>query len=359
MANTPTTATLAAAAMSLVYENNLARQINRAAPTLQVLSKIPLRGQKAVDWEVVTGTANYAATAPIAAGADVTNFNRDTVTPAHLPMTTYHEGFAYDGLGEAIAQCSGSPSELANLRIYEMDNAAERLGSAMGLHLWTGTGANDQVMGLIDPTSGALLDTGTYATIDKGSVTQFQGNVINAATFNGGALTPDLLRAGITKIFKTARGSKRPTLGVFSAEAFDRYAAIFDPQRRYQFMTELNVGGRQIKLDAGVDVMEFSGIPFIRDISIPETTVGTLALLNTNEVFVRYLPMPTAAELMGGVNITVTQDGQAQSMGTGLTGKLMELARTGDRRKFAIYVYWQVQCRAPNTNMLYTNLAIK
>jgi hypothetical protein len=344
--------------MSLVYENNIARQINRAAPTLQILSKIPLRGQKAVDWEISTGTVNYAATAPIAAGADVTNFNRDTTTAAHLPITTYHEAFAYDGLGEAIAACSNSPSDLGNLRIYELDNASERLGSAMGLHLWTGTGASDQVMGLIDPTSGALLDTGTYATVDKGSVTQFQGNVINAATFSGGSLTPALLRKGITKIFKTARGSKRPTLGVFSAEAFDKYAAIFDPQRRYQFVTELNVGGRQIKLDAGVDMMEFSGIPFIRDISIPETTTGTLAMLNTNEVLIRYLPQPTSSELLNNVNITVTQDGQMQSMGTGLTGKLMELARTGDRKKFAIYVYWQVQCRTPNTNLLVTGLNI-
>lgn len=358
MANTPTTATLAAAAMSLVYENNIARQINRAAPTLQILSKIPLRGQKAVDWEISTGSANYAATSPIAPGADVTNFNRDTTTAAHLPITTYHEAFAYDGLGEAIAACSNSPTDLGNLRIYEMDNAAERLGSSMGLHLWTGTGANDQVMGLIDPTSGALLDTGTYATVDKGSVTQFQGNVISAKTFNGGSLTPTLLRAGLTKIFKTARGSKRPTLGVFSAAAFDKYAAIFDPQRRYEFSNEINVGGQMIKLDAGVDVMTFSGIPFIRDVSIPETTVGTLAMLNTNEVMIRYLPQPTASELMNQVNIMVTQDGQQQSMGTGLTGKMIELARTGDRRKFAIYTYWQVQCRTPNTNLLITDLNI-
>src|ERR1019366_3476865 len=158
---------------------------------------------------------------------------------------------------------------------------------------------------------------------------QFQGNVINATTFNGGSLTPSLLRAGLTKVFKTARGSKRPTLGIFSASAFDKYAAIFDPQRRYEFTTEISVAGNQIKLDAGVDVMTFAGIPFIRDISIPETTVGTLALLNTNETMIRYLPQPTSAELMNGVNITVTQDGQQQSMGTGLTGKLMPLARTG------------------------------
>ena len=358
MADTPRTAALAAAAMSLVYENNIARQINRAAPTLQILNKVSLVGQKAVDWEISTGAANYAATAPLAAGADVTSFNIDTHTAAHLPITTYHEGFAFDGLGEAIARCSGSPSELANMRIYEMDTASERLGSAMGLHLWTGTGASNQVMGLIDPTSGALLDTGTYATIDKAAVTQFQGNVISATTFNGGALTPALLRKGLTKVFKTARGSKRPTLGVFSAEAFDKYAAIFDPQRRYEFMTELSVGGRKIVLDAGVDVMTFGGIPFIRDISIPETTTGTLAMLNTNEVLIRYLPQPTSDELLNGVNITVTEDGTVQSKGIGLTGKLIELARNGDRRRFAIYVYWQVQCRTPNTNLLVTGLNI-
>jgi hypothetical protein len=358
MANTPTTATLAAAAMSLVFENNVARSINRAAPTLQVLNKVALQGQKAVDWIVRYGSANYAATAPIAPGADVTNFNRDSSAPAHLPITTYHEAFAYDGLGEAIARCSGSPSDLANMRVEELDTAAERLGSAIAQHLWTGTGLNDQIMGLLDPTSGAMLDTGTYAGIDKGSVTQFQGNVIDAKVFNGGRLTPTLMRAGLTKIFKKARGSKRPTLGVFSADAFDTYAAIFDPQRQYQFVTELSVGGKLIKLDAGVDVMSFAGIPFIRDISIPETTTGTLALLNTNEVMIRYLPQPTSDELMSGVGITVSQDGTMQSMGTGMTGKLIEIARLGDRRRFAIYMYLQVQNRNPNTSLLYTNLAL-
>ena len=367
-----TAATLESIALATVYQNKVAPQINRACPGFQLMPKIPLEpGQSAVTWDITSAAqAGSGGTAPIADGATATNAGIDTLGKATLPIRTYHSGFAITGLADAMARWTGNPADLANLRIFELEKAAQRLGVDMAVDTLTGDGYGDAtnipVIGLIAADTGTpwattkpggLLDTGSYAGVAKLSVTQFRGNIMNLTTENGGTLNPSVMRKAISKIVSRDPMSRRPSVILASTYCWDKHVAMFDAQRRYDLDVIKTSGGQVIQLDAGMEVATFDGIPMIRDVRIPETTTGTMLFLNLDEVAIRYIPIPTAEDIERG-EITVTPGYGSTSTGTGMMGKIIKMARVGDKETYYIYTYWQVQVQTPASHCYMYNIAL-
>ena len=344
-AQTAATLTLA---LATTYENKVAGLVNRACPTLQMIPKVPATG-KNVEWAVAYGTADAHATVALAEGGPISTINTDTLGTAYLPYCVYHDAFGFTGLGEDIARVEGNPSDLKNVEMWELDRSAVRLGSGIAYHMFTGNSAATpaQINGLLTASTGALLSTGVYATVDKGSVTQFAGNHTNASTANtGGKLSLPLMRDMISQIIAADELSRAPTFIAASNKCFDQYCNLFDAQRRW--VNEVTLASRTIKLDGGVQIAEFDGIPVVRDVKIPETTTGTMLFIQDQEVRMCYIPQPTALDILQQ-NIEVTSDGKTQSKSTGMTGKIIRLGRTGDFDTYAIVCYIQLQVRSPNS----------
>jgi hypothetical protein len=337
------------AALATLVEKKCVGLINRACPTLQMLPKIPA-DSKNVTWDIVSGDADNASSIAIAEDGTISTGNKDTPAMAYLPYRVYAEPFSYTGLAQAVARAAGGPDDLANIEMFELDRASSRFGAGVSNHLFSGnTAANPgQINGLITASTGALLATGTYATVDKGVTTQFAGNVIDASTeATGGALSLPLMRKMISYIVSRDEQSRAPTFIAASNRCFDTYCNMFDAQRRW--VNEITLGSRTFKLDGGVQIAEFDGIPVVRDVKIPETTTGKMLFIQDQEVRIRYLPFPTAQDIMTK-NIEISSDGKhTLSRGTGLIAKIIKMGKTGDFDLFALVAYLQAQVRAPNS----------
>lgn len=336
------------AALATIFENQVANQINRAVVALRLLPLIPADG-KNITWDAKFGTAT-PTTAPIADGADVTVFNSDTKTPAVLNYTTYHEGFSVSGRALAAAMASGNPAQLANLFADDMGDAVERLASALAKDFYVGTGASNQMLGILDATSGGIIDSGTYAGISRASQAQWKGNVVDAAA---GALSFTLIRDLIRLIYVAS--GKKPDLFLCDPVQHEKLGLLYGANRRY--VQEVTVQGQVIKLDGGYNALEFDGVPVIEDVQCP---AQDFVALNSREVRMRFLPQPTAAAItgsMGEVQLAGTPETQLGGGNIKMMGRILPLARTGDAYKFALLVYPQPQVKTPNANGFIKNLA--
>jgi hypothetical protein len=331
--------------LATLVEKKVVGLVNRACPTLQFVSKVPADG-KNVTWDVAYGVADNHASITVAEDGDITAGNKDTLAQAYLPYTVLSEPFSYTGLSQALARSSGGPEDLSNIEMWELDRATTRFGAGIAYLMFSGDNTANpvQMTGLIKSTTGALLATGTYANVDKGTVTQFAGNEKNMASI--GNLSLPQMRDMISTIISKDEMSRAPTFIAASNKCFDTYCNMFDANRRW--VNEVTLGSRTIKLDGGVQIAEFDGIPIVRDVKIPETTTGTMLFLNDQEVRMRYLPFPTAADIQTK-NIEITPDGKTLSRGTGLMAKIIKMGRKGDYDLYALVAYLQLQVRAPNS----------
>lgn len=324
--------------LATIFDNDITSCINRSSPLLQVLP-VKAADSQALVWPASTGTA-VPAGAAIAEGTDVSTFNNDTRRKASLTFPTYHDAFSVSGPALAAALAAGNPQALVNLFGAEIMDSASRLGAAIGQHLYSGAGAGspDQMIGLT-ATAGGVRATGTYAGIDRSSVTQWRATeMMNSGTPR--ALTLDLMREMRRRIYLAC--GKKPDLIVCDPIQHEKYGQLLKEQRRWT--QEVTLRGQKITLDGGYQVLEFDGIPIIEDQFAP---AGQMLFLNTREVMVRYLPF--AGEQDGEMNLRVTPEEQFASDGTQLRAKVLKLARTGDFFKYALFIYPQVQVKAPFT----------
>jgi hypothetical protein len=358
--------------LALIVENKVRPQINRARPGFQLIPKVPNEmGQKQVSWDVTFGTAG-TGNAAVADGADLIDGEAavDTLVQANLPMRSYKGQFNITGLADAMAEYTGNPSDLKNLKIFELDRCSQRLGVDMANDALYGDGVGDgtrvPVAGLLTPdpsdtskNTGGLLDTGVYAGVSRSTYPQWAGNVVNASSFSGGSVSPSLFRKVITSIITRDALSRAPTVILASPRSWDKAASAFDPQRRYEeeINTVTTAMGNVITLDAGVRSMSFDGIPMIRDPGITETTTGTFLFLNLDEVAARYIPFPSAADIEAG-DIQVTKSYGAVSTKTGLMYKMIKLAQNGDKERYALISYWQMQVGSCNSHGVVTGINI-
>jgi hypothetical protein len=354
-----------ASILATIFQNKVASQINRACVGFQYLPKRPLDpGAQNITWDIKSGSAGSAGTAPIADGANATNIGVSTLGKASLNVVTYHKGFSVTRLATFLANWSGNPSDLKNIKMFELDDAAQTLGVDMAVDTLTGDGYGDgtniPASGFLAPDpsdatkhTGAFMDTGSYAGVARSTITQFKGNPMNLKAETGGALSLAPMRKMISKIVSRDPLSRRPTVILASTLCYDQFVSIFDAQRRYDIDVLRTQAGNEIRLDAGTEVATFDGIPVIRDTRIPETTTGTLLFWNLDELAIRYVPMPSAADYEQG-NVTVspivnTIGSGNMSTGTGIMGEIIKLGMLGNKETYVIYTYWQAQCETPSS----------
>jgi hypothetical protein len=330
-----------------LFYDDLTNNINRQVVLAQLLDVRNGTGQN-VQWIAKFGTATPASRGVIADGADVTVFNRDTKIPAVLQYGTYHDAFDITGKSAAAAAAAGNPDQLADLFEDDMMDSAERLARGIAEHCYSGDGSTDNIHGLT-ATAGPLALTGTYAGIDKGVQTQWASNQVDALS---AGLSFGLMRRMRRNIW-TASGQK-PNLIICDAEQHENYGNLFGNERRY--VDYVRIGGKKITLDGGYQVLEFDGIPVVEDEQCP---ANTMLFLNTRFLYLSQLPDPLTMynQSMGHSDLMGTDEEQFGEGTTGLTARIIPLAKTGDSYKFELICYPQLVSRRQNVHGRIVNLA--
>jgi hypothetical protein len=327
-------------ALAQLYQNEVYPQTNRATVLARILPYVPGSG-KNLAWDPEFGTA-APGDSVLAEGSDVTTFTDDPVVPAKLDWGDYQQSFAVTGKAMAAAQAAGNPAELASLFLEKLERTVRRLTKDINKHLYTGDGSASTIMGLTDSTNGALIATGTYAGIARGSYAAWAGNVLA----NGGVnrpLTMQLMR-DLKRTIYVASG-EMPDMIVCDPVRHEEYGKLFDPNRRY--ISDVTVRGQSIKLDGGYQALEFDGIPVIADVDCP---ANKMLFLNTRHVRLRQLPDGPSAGNRNGAMIQLhgTPESQFGAGSTGLMARMNLLNTTGDAYKVQIICYPQVQVTRPN-----------
>jgi Family of unknown function (DUF5309) len=336
-------------ALATLFQDKVVSQFQRATPLLHLLPFEPSQG-KNVQWDVNTGTVPADLT--IGDGTDVVDFYNDTLTPASLNLGSYHSPFSITLFAIAAAQRTNNPAEIAALYEHKLMGAVTRLAKNINKELYLGTGATNHVMGLLDATSGGLISTGTYAGIDRGSVSQWAGNEIA----NSGAPRPldvSLMRDTVRQIYQAS--GEQVDLIVCDPFQHMKYGQLIDPFRRW--MENVTLRG-EVKLDAGYKALEFDGIPVIMD---PDCPAGKMVFLNTKYVKVRQMPFPPQNPsdpfAHGVVRLKGTPEFQFGDAPSSLEVGIQELTRSGTARKFQLYMWPQLQVERPNACAVLEDLA--
>lgn len=336
-------------ALATLFEDRIVHQINRSVVLANLLPITSGQG-KNIQWVARFGTATGSV---IADGADVSVYNSDSKVPAVLQYGTYHDAFSITGKARAAAAAAGNPQELVDLFAEEIEESVQRLALKIAVDTYTGTGAADNINGLLSASGAApaIGATGTYATIARGTYSQWAASV----AANGGVgrgLSLSLMRE-MRRLIYTASGEK-PDLIVTDPIQHEAYANLLGANRRY--IQDVLLRGQSIKLDGGYQVLEFDGIPVVEDVNHP---AGKMTFLNTRYVSYKQLPSPSDSLNMGKGSLSLhgTPEEQYGAQNTKLTARVQPLAITGDALKFALFAYPQVQCKRPNTCGVIEDLA--
>jgi len=337
---------ITSALVELFYDD-VTNNINRAVVLAQLLDVKQGSGQS-IQWTARFGTAT-PSTAPIADGADVTTFNLDNKVPAILQYGGYHDAFEVTGKAAAAAAAAGNPAQLADLFGEDMLDSSQRLARAVAAHVYTGSGASDQMHGLT-ATAGPLDTTGTYANIARGTYAQWASNEVDAAS---AGISFALLRQTRRTIYQAS--GEKPDLLVCDPEQHEKYGLLFGSERRYVDEVRL-ANGKNIKLDGGYQVLEFDGIPLIEDDQCPSNRV---LFLNTRYLYLSQLPDPVTMynQSMGQVGLSGTPEEQYGDSPVGLQARVISLAKLGDKYPFELILYPQVVSRRCNVHGSLINLA--
>jgi hypothetical protein len=346
MAITPTTLTTISNSLATIFEDSIASQINRATVLLQVLPVSDGKTGKNIAWVARFGNAVGGARAE---GAPVANTNSDTKVPAVLEYGTYDDSFSITGKALAGAANTRNPADLENLFTEELMECCERLAKGVAIDLYVGTGAADHITGFV-ASAGAIMDTGTYATIDRGTFPQWAGTV-DGNSGVGRALTFDLMRDVRRQVYRAS--GQKPDLIITTPEIHEKYGSLFGQQRRY--MTEIRLRGSMITLDGGYMLLEFDGIPILEDIDCP---TGDMLFLNTR--YINVLQLPDVANNVNGaagvVGIAGSDEEQLGQPSRKLRARVNPLGRDGDRFTFQLILYPQLRVRRPNTCAVLTDI---
>jgi hypothetical protein len=335
-----------ATSLTVIFEEQITSQINRATVLLQVLPVGPGTTGKNISWNARFGTAVGGARAE---GLAVATLNNDTKVPATLEFGTYDDAFGVTGKAMAAARAAKNPEELANLFVDELGDCVERLAKGIAVDIYTGTGATDHIMGLV-ATGGGIMSTGTYANINRATYSQWAGTLMSNAGV-ARALTFDLMREMRRRIY-SASGLK-PDLIVTTPELHEKYGKLFGQQRRY--VQEIRLRGQTLTLDGGYQMLEFDGIPVLEDVDCPSEH---MLFINTRYVRVVQLAdqVDSVNNSMSMVGLSGTPEEQLGQPSSKLTARINPLGRDGDSYKFQLICYPQLQVRRPNSCGVITDL---
>lgn len=328
-------------ALATLFEDRIVMQINRSVVLANLLPVTPGTG-KNIQWVARFGNTTGAV---IGDGVDIGTYNSDNKVPAVLQFGTYYDAFQLTGKARAAAAAAGNPQELVDLFAEEIEESVQRLALKIAIDTYTGTGATDNMNGLLSASGAApaIGATGTYAGINRGTYAQWAASV----EANGGVPRPLSLQVmrDLRRDIYTACGEK-PDLIVTDPIQHEAYGNLLGDKRRY--IQDVLLRGQSIKLDGGYQVLEFDGVPVIEDVNHP---AGQMTFLNSRYCSYKQLPSPSDNLNMGRGNLALhgTPEEQYGQQNMKLTARVQPLAITGDSLKFALYAYPQIQLKRPNS----------
>lgn len=328
--------TLDLVTLATEYRGDVVRQINRKTSTLRMLRIVRGEG-KNIAWApefdgAIAETYNE--------GADAANFGSDAQTSATLTWGLYRSNFHVSELAMDGASTSQTPEGNRQLWARSLVNACAKLASNINADIFAGTGLSNKMVGL----ASAIAATGTYATIDRSTSTEWQSFVTSVAE----AVTMAGIRDDIRQIYEAS--GEVPDLAACSPSVFNKVGALFDNTRR-QF-DSVRGGGGPVKLEFGFQAIECDGTVFFRD---KDCTADAIYYLNSDYVEIQYLPSASQDRLIEAAGGVETPDDGFGPVPLGM--KFDMLAKTGASEKAQVLWTGNVVVARPNTCGKRTNIA--
>lgn len=324
-------------ALSQRFAAKLSKNWNRQA---LLASKIPTEAGygKNIAWDVAVSGASASS---YAEGANVADGDLavDKYIPATLSWGHYWSNFGVSGTEfDAAASSGGSSDALINLFETRVMGSVTKLASLINQDLWTGDGtdgsANPNIVGL---HGGALEPTGLYAGINRGTHSEWAGNVLA----NGGVarpLTVDLMEQMDANLFNAL--SVKPDLIVCDSGTFRKYKGLFQPGVRTESKAVM-----EYNTSTYSDVF-FQGIPVFRDKDAPAGTMTFLNISLLSKVFLPHTGMSQEDTFKVGVVEGVGEAGD-ETTPTGIPFRIFPLGKTGDNLKFMVLCKLNLKVKSP------------
>lgn len=337
-------------ALSTTFAPQIVRAFNREAVLAKLLPVKDDGGQgdaKQVAWDV---SFSGASAGTFTEGADVlvTDFAQDVDTTATLSWGLYRSSFALTNLEiTAAARSIGNATALGQMVMHRLMGSITKLASVINADLWAGTGASNSIVGFVGSSfNGALISSGTYATLATGTYPEWASNVLT----NGGATRP-LTFALMSQLERTiyTNSGRRPNCIVTSPGVLSKYESLFETQKRYNSneggAVDRYVGSVQQGMEGMTTNLSWRDIPVYRDRNAPS---GTLLMLDLENVEMKFLPFPAASDGVPQQAMNVPSSNGQASTPTPLMAHIYPLARTGDAQKFSVVIYMQLAVKRTN-----------
>lgn len=340
------TLALLAPALAQTFAPDIVRTWNRTAVLAKSLRSVPGVGQgggKNVAWDVEYSgaTANSFAEGSAIAASE---FNYDPVTTAILPWGLYRSAFSVSTTQLAAAAANiGSASALGDMVGERFMGAVTKLISRINQDIFSGTGVDASGNPTIVGLDTALQSSGIYAGINKGTVTEWAGNV----SANAGTLRPLTLEilAGAERLVYNAAGKEIDAIFCTPA-GHAKYESLFNDVVRIP-----NDGGGPIRSFQGSSKNLFwRGNPVVRD---KQASANTFYMLNTSEVELPYLPFPGSAPDRGMLEARgLPSSNGADFEQTPLMAHCRALGLRGSAYEFYVEMHVQLRVKRPNEHAL-------
>lgn len=328
--------TLSLVTLATEYRGDVVRQINRRTATLKMLRVVPGAGNNIAWAPEFDGSfaENHAE------GADVSTYGQDSQTSAILTWALYRANISVTNLALDSAASSSTPEGNRQLWARHLVNASAKLAQHINGEIFAGPGTGTRMAGL----AVAVDSAGTYATIDRGSNTDWQSYETGVAE----AVTFALIREDLRQIYEKC--GETPDMAVCTPAVFNKVGALFDETRRQ--IDSVRGANGQVKLEFGFQALEVDGTVFFRD---KDCTAATIYYLNSDHVEVQYLPSAAQQLMVEAAGGEVTADDGFGPVPLGF--KYEKLSKTGPAEKAEVLWTGNLVIDRPNTCGKRTNIA--
>lgn len=298
--------------LNTVIAPEVQRTFNAQARTTALLQRVPVDGKNAT-WDF-EGTG--AAVETFNDGDDVSTYSADDAYQATLALQGLRSNIRAGHQALAAARRAGPASLGAYWKRLAL-NSMRKFASVVNQAVFAGSGS---FVGL----AAAILDSGTYAGIDRGSNAHLRSYVIDPGSLT--APTIAQIRTDVSAIYDNC--GEIPPIGVCGTAVYNKLAGLFTEVRR------INAPGL---MDLSVTGIEVDGCMIIKD---KDCTANALYYLNPNYLELQYLPQ---VEMDGAFDIEAN-DGET-SLNLGIKG--YDLARVGAAERGSFESFLQLVVRHP------------
>jgi len=335
-----------APALAQTFAPQIVRLWNRSAIMAKSIRVVPGGGQGAgqnIAWDVEYSGATANS---FAEGSDVASseFNFDPVTKAVLPWGAYRSAFQISSLEiAAAAQNIGNATALEDIVGERFLGSVTKLIQKINVDLFAGTGLDASNNPTIVGLETALASSGSYAGINKGSVTEWAGNL----AANGGtarALTLDVLAQSEQLAFVAS--GKEPDLLFCTPSIHTKYEGLFN-----NIVRVVEDGRGPIPSYQGSSKnLYWRGNPVVRD---RNAVAGSLYMLHSPGLALRYLPFPgTSPDATMLERKALLSSNGDEFEQTPLMAHCTALGKQGSSYRFMVEMFVQLQVNRPNEHVL-------